>query len=58
MENEAGAILMPNERHRVSSPSSPGQSDRREELIHIFDRLDDDGKQKLLQIARELARSN
>jgi hypothetical protein len=43
------------EPHSESSGSSPGQSDRREELVRIFDTLDDQGKQELLRLARELA---
>jgi hypothetical protein len=34
---------------------TPRQSDRREELIRIFDTLDDQGKQELLRLAKELA---
>lgn len=49
---------MANEPHSDSSPSSPGQSNRREELIRIFDELDDEGKQELLRLAKELARSS
>jgi hypothetical protein len=44
--------------HHDSSPSSPGQSDRREELVRIFDKLNDEGKQELLRLAKELARSH
>jgi hypothetical protein len=49
---------MTNEPHNDSSSSSPGQSDRREELIRIFDKLNDEGKQELLRLAKELARSS
>jgi hypothetical protein len=49
---------MTNEPHSDSSRSSPGQSERREELIRIFDKLDDQGKQELLRLAKELARSS
>jgi hypothetical protein len=56
--SEAGAPLMANEPHSDSSPSSPGQSNRREELIRIFDKLNDAGKQELLRLAKELARSS
>jgi hypothetical protein len=44
------------EPHSETSGSSPGQSERREELIRIFDQLDDEGKQELLRLAKELAR--
>ena len=44
-----------NEPHSETSGSSPGQSERREELIRIFDQLDDEGKQELLRLAKELA---
>jgi hypothetical protein len=54
--SEAGAPLMANEPHSDSSPSSPGQSNRREELIRIFDKLNDAGKQELLRLAKELER--
>jgi hypothetical protein len=43
------------EPHSETSGSSPGQSERREELIRIFDQLDDEGKQELLRLAKELA---
>lgn len=49
---------MTTEPHSDSSGSSPGQSDRREELIRIFDKLDDQGKQELLRLAKELAQSS
>jgi hypothetical protein len=49
---------MANESHSESSSSSPGQSDRREELIRIFDKLNDEGKQELLRLAKELERSS
>jgi hypothetical protein len=38
-----------------TSGSSPGQSERREELISIFDQLDDERKQELLRLAKGLA---
>jgi hypothetical protein len=37
-----------------TSDSSPGQSDRREELLSIYDELDDAGKQELLRLAQDL----
>jgi hypothetical protein len=49
---------MTDEPHSDSSPSSPGQSDRRDELLRLFDRLTDKGKQELLRLAKELARSS
>jgi hypothetical protein len=53
-----GVPLMINEPHSESSSSSPGQSERREELVRIFDTLDDQGKQELLRLAKELAQSS
>jgi hypothetical protein len=38
----------------TSSGASPGQSERREKLIRIYDELDDAGKQELLRHAEEL----
>jgi|EndMetStandDraft_9_1072997.scaffolds.fasta_scaffold3034760_1 hypothetical protein len=37
-----------------TSEASPGQSERRNELIRIYDELDDAGKQELLRLAIEL----
>jgi hypothetical protein len=37
-----------------TSNSSPGQSDRREQLLRIYDELDDAGKQELLRLAQDL----
>jgi hypothetical protein len=48
---------MTSEPHSDSSGSSPGQSERRAELIRIFDKLDDQAKQDLLRLAKELAQS-
>ena len=39
-----------------TSDSSPGQSDRREQLLRIYDELDDAGKQELLRLAQDLLR--
>ena len=49
---------MINEPRSESLASSPGQSARREELIRIFDKLDNEGKQELLRLAKELAPSS
>ena len=49
---------MTDEPHSDSSPSAPGQSDRREELIRLFDQLTDKGKQELLRLAKALAQSS
>ena len=38
----------------ASSEASPGQSDKRDQLIRIYDELDDAGKQALLRLAKEL----
>jgi len=43
------------EPHTDTSDASPGQSDRRERLIHIYDQLDDVGKQELLRLAEQLS---
>jgi hypothetical protein len=40
--------------HTDTSDASPGQSDRRERLIRIYDELDDAGKQELLRLAEQL----
>ena len=42
--------------HADTSEASPGQSDRRERLIRIYDELDDAGKLELLRLAEELSR--
>ncbi len=39
-----------------TSDSSPGQVDRREQLLRVYDQLDDAGKQELLRLAEELSR--
>ena len=39
-----------------TSDSSPGQADRREQLLRIYDELDDAGKQELLRLAQDLLR--
>jgi hypothetical protein len=39
-----------------TSNSSPGQSDRREQLLRRYDELDDAGKQELLRLAQDLLR--
>ena len=38
--------------------SSPGQTDRRERLLRVYDELDDVGKQRLLKLATELTEPN
>jgi hypothetical protein len=48
---------MTSEPHSDSSGSSPGQPERRAELIRIFDKLDDQAKQELLRLAKQLAQS-
>ena len=40
--------------HADTSDASPGQSDRRDRLIRVYDELDDEGKQRLLRLAEEL----
>jgi hypothetical protein len=40
-----------------TSEASPVLGDRREQLIRIYDQLDDAGKQELLRLAEELART-
>ena len=40
-----------------TSEASPGLGDRRAQLIRIYDQLDDAGKQELLRLAEELART-
>ena len=39
-----------------TSDSSPGQADRRDQLLRIYDELDGAGKQELLRLAEELSR--
>ena len=41
-------------RHTSSATSSPGQTERREQLLRAYDDLDDAGKQELLKLAIEL----
>jgi hypothetical protein len=41
-----------------TSEASPGQSGRRDQLIRIYDKLDDAGKRELLQLAMELSRTH
>lgn len=38
----------------ASSQASPGQTEKRDQLIRIYDELDDAGKQELLRLAMEL----
>jgi hypothetical protein len=38
--------------------SSPGQTERREQLLRVYDGLDDVGKQRLLRLAMELTEPN
>lgn len=38
----------------TTSDASPGQSEKRDELIRVYDELDDNGKQELLRLALEL----
>jgi len=40
--------------HTSTATSSPGQTERRERLLHAYDDLDDAGKQDLLKFAIEL----
>jgi hypothetical protein len=47
---------MANEPQSETAESSPGQSEKREQLIRIYDELDDAGKDELLQLAKELSR--
>jgi hypothetical protein len=39
-----------------TSGSSPGQAEKRDQLIQIYDELDDAGKQELLRLAQELGK--
>jgi hypothetical protein len=39
----------------TTSRSSPGHSEKRDLLIHIYDELCDTGKQELLRLALELS---
>jgi hypothetical protein len=39
------------------SEASPGQSDKRDQLLRIYDELDDVQKQELLRLAMVLLRS-
>jgi hypothetical protein len=40
-----------------TSEASPGQSDKRDQLLRLYDELDDIRKQELLRIGMELLRS-
>jgi hypothetical protein len=51
-----GPIMTTKPRTENTSDSSPGQSGRREQLLRIYDELDDAGKQELLRLAQELLR--
>jgi hypothetical protein len=55
-EARTGVLTMTLKPHADTSEASPGQSDRRERLIRIYDELDDAGKQELLRFAEELSR--
>jgi hypothetical protein len=43
---------------RCTVNSSPGQTERREQLLRVYDELDDVGKQRLLKLAMELIEPN
>ncbi len=43
--------------NKTSSNASPGQPEKREELIRIYDALDDAGKEELLRLVEELGRA-
>ena len=43
---------------RCTANSSPGQTERRERLLRVYDELDDVGKQRLLKLAMELIGAN
>jgi hypothetical protein len=38
-----------------TSDSSPGQVDRRDQLLRVYDQLDDAGKQELLRLTEKLS---
>jgi hypothetical protein len=53
-----GEGMMPTEIQSSStSEASPGQSDKRDQLLRIYDELDDVQKQELLRLAMVLLRS-
>jgi hypothetical protein len=50
--------MMPTETQcNSTSEASPGQSDKRDQLLRIYDELDDVQKQELLRLAMVLLRS-
>ena len=55
--HEGEGIMPINTATDKTSEASPGQSDKRDQLLRIFDELDDIRKQELLRIGMELLRS-
>jgi hypothetical protein len=55
---EVEGVMPIKTRSANTSLSSPGQSGRRDELIRIYDELDDAGKRELLRFAIELLRAH
>jgi hypothetical protein len=43
---------------RSTPNASPGQTERRDQLLRVYDDLDDVGKQRLLKLAKELTEPN
>jgi hypothetical protein len=55
-ENHGDNTMKPAANGNETSGSSPGQAEKRDQLIQIYDELDDAGKQELLRLAQELGK--
>ena len=55
--HEGEGIMPTKTRSDSTSEASPGQSDKRDQLLRIYDELDDIRKQESLRISMELLRS-
>ena len=55
--HEGEGIMPTKTRSDNTSEASPGQSDKRDQLLRIYDELDDVQKQELLRLAMVLLRS-
>ena len=51
-----GAAMKSEPTGNGTSAASPGQAEKRDQLIRIYDELDDAGKQELLRLAEELSK--
>jgi hypothetical protein len=55
MSKEGTVVMTINPKSETTSEASPGQSEKRDLLIRIYDELSDTAKQELLRLALELS---